>query len=60
LFVIFSGEELTAFGFVREEYEKTLRTSDLDTTISLMWCDAYAPRFRICKVSDKSWKSLVG
>jgi len=54
LFVIFSGEELTAFGFVREEYEKTLRTSDLDTTISLMWCDAYAPRFRICKVSDKS------
>jgi len=32
----------------------------LDTTISLMWCDAYAPHFRICKVSVKSSKSLVG
>jgi len=32
----------------------------LDTTISLMWCDACAPHFRICKVSVKSWKSLVG
>ena len=28
-FVIFVGEELTVFGFVREEYEKTLRTTGL-------------------------------
>ena len=25
-----------------------------------MWRHAYAPHFRICKVSVKSWKSLVG
>jgi len=26
----------------------------------LIWSDAYAPHFRMCKVSVKSWKSLVG
>jgi len=34
--------------------------NNLDTTISLMWCDAYAPHFRMCEVLVKSWKSLVG
>jgi len=29
-FVIFVGEELTVFGFVMEECEKTLRTTALD------------------------------
>jgi len=28
--VIFVGEELTVFGFVKEEYEKSLRTTGLD------------------------------
>jgi len=28
--------------------------------MGLMRFDAYAPRFRICKVSVQSWKSLVG
>jgi len=28
LFVMFVAEDLTVFGFVKEEYEKTLRTSD--------------------------------
>jgi len=27
--VVFVGEELTLFGFVREKYEKTLRTTGL-------------------------------
>jgi len=30
-FVIFVGEELTVFGFVGEECEKTLRTTALKT-----------------------------
>jgi len=30
------------------------------TTISLAWSDAHAPHFRLCKISVKSWKSLVG
>jgi len=30
--VIFVGEELTAFVFVRSEYEKTLRTTGLNKT----------------------------
>jgi len=31
----------------------------LITTISLRWSDVYAPHFWMCKVSVKSWKSLV-
>ena len=32
-FVPFVGEELTAFGFVKEEYEQSLRTTCLDVCI---------------------------
>jgi len=35
-------------------------TNNHPITISLIWCDAYAPQFRLCKVSVKSWTSLVG
>ena len=33
--------------------------SQIITTISLTWSDAYAPHFIMCKGKVKSWKSLV-
>jgi len=34
--------------------------SQIITTNSLTWSDAYAPHFRMCKGKVKSWKRLVG
>ena len=51
-FVTFVGEELTVFGSVREECEKTLRTTDLNPMLQHCCCHVVAVHC-ICSCSDE-------